>query len=503
MSTTYNTRKDESLIEYQTVKANTTTVSQWVDAFNNNAIAGQQFITYLGLTLANSVFIGPSLGISTPSIGKVPVSSLTNLANSFTNVSPDNLELDNFYLYFRNINQILLLDQKTFDITDYADGKMHLFYINSDLGFRISDIFDQRDDEILLFRFILNTNLRFQQVYCLFQRFGTSVYDGAWEYYQVNGCVPQQSASKLKLSLTEGFIKRSGLRFDIHENPDIFIIEDNSIPFPLRYVEADNTIDYSKDTTDTVISNKVLNYYTKSLSTITDGKFTVQRVLFDVYERCLILQYGDSAYDTMEQALTSIQNITYPYPYDTNYRPLFIPIGLIFIESGATDLSDADQAVFVQQTTQTTLEQDSTLFAEDAYARGRIAVIREELDRLHEQVDTIETTLRNHMNDKSNPHQVTKAQVGLGNVDNYSFAKIKELLIGVVTNDTLDDRYVNVTGDTMTGGLTINHADGLVTTGRLTGGQNYITLNGVRLYLGTNPSSISGMRNGDYAIYYE
>ncbi len=38
----------------------------------------------------------------------------------------------------------------------------------------------------------------------------------------------------------------------------------------------------------------------------------------------------------------------------------------------------------------------------------------------HAEVGVVQTNLNNHINDKANPHEVTKAQVGLGNVDNTS-----------------------------------------------------------------------------------
>ena len=48
-------------------------------------------------------------------------------------------------------------------------------------------------------------------------------------------------------------------------------------------------------------------------------------------------------------------------------------------------------------------------------------------------------TVQEHLNDKRNPHDVTKAQVGLGNVQNYPVASDSDLKSGVAT-----DRYVTV-----------------------------------------------------------
>lgn len=38
----------------------------------------------------------------------------------------------------------------------------------------------------------------------------------------------------------------------------------------------------------------------------------------------------------------------------------------------------------------------------------------------NEKITTITTSLNSHINNKSNPHSVTKTQIGLGNVDNTS-----------------------------------------------------------------------------------
>lgn len=66
-----------------------------------------------------------------------------------------------------------------------------------------------------------------------------------------------------------------------------------------------------------------------------------------------------------------------------------------------------------------------------------------------------------HKANYSNPHNVTKAQVGLGSVDNYSRAYYDSRygLLGtgegqLRTNAQNDARFVNVTGDTMTGSIT-------------------------------------------------
>lgn len=64
-----------------------------------------------------------------------------------------------------------------------------------------------------------------------------------------------------------------------------------------------------------------------------------------------------------------------------------------------------------------------------------------------QSLDEIEYDLTTHINDKDNPHEVTKAQVGLGNCDNTSDL---DKPISTATQTALDGK-VNDTGDTLTG----------------------------------------------------
>lgn len=481
--------------QFQTIDV-TNTIGQWVDAFNHNALAASDHTWYLGEMLYNGILY---TGLET--IGGVKIQSLTNTAIS--HMSPQNIELDNFYLYFRDINKVLLVDQVTFDLRPYCDGQPHFFYINSELGFRVSQEFKIETNEVMLFRFILNQNEVFTQCYITAQRFGSNVYDTADEFYLVKGCVPIP-VKKLQLRLGDGTIKRSGIRFDNHQMPDLLEIEDKEVPFNLRYIEADNTVDFTKAVTRDAIPNKKLDYKTKTLTNVSTGKFTIQRILYDVYTDCLIMQYGDAEYNDMNSALTSFNNVSYPFPYD---NLMFIPMGLMIIKQGCTDLGDIEQCMLVQQLNITINPTDSVFFAEDSYARGRLQVLKNEIDDLQKQIDAanarmdkmdtrmdnmdtrmsnmdtrmdgIDKTIDNHKKDYNNPHKVTKAQLGLGNTENYSRSDLENYFNG---------KYVRLTTDqTVYGNKTFN--DQLATN------QAYIKVNGRKVFIGGSPS---GQSVGDF-----
>lgn len=70
----------------------------------------------------------------------------------------------------------------------------------------------------------------------------------------------------------------------------------------------------------------------------------------------------------------------------------------------------------------------------------------------------VQTSLTSHTNNKSNPHAVTKAQVGLGNVDNTSDANKP---ISTATQNALNGKQATVTGGASTitsSNLTANRA---------------------------------------------
>lgn len=458
--------------DFKTVSLSNT-VSEFVDAFNNNALASSNHTWYLGEMLYNGLLY---TGLET--IGGQQLHSLTNL--NISSISPVNLEFDNLYLYFRDINKILLVDQKTFDLSSFNTNQPTFLFINSRLGFRASQNPKQQDDEIQLLRFIISETGIFKQCYVTAQRFGSNVYDTADEFFQVTGCTPLPY-NNTQLKMGDGSIKRSGIKFDYHQVPDILTILDNNEAVPIRYITDENTVNFDDPISYDVITTKYLNYTTNTLSNVPSDKFTSQRILYDPYTNCLIIQYGDGYYGSMSEALSSLENLVYPFPYNTL---MFIPLAVIFIKKGCTDLSNTDECQIVQHLSTTVERGNSTFFAEDAYARGRIAIIQQQFNDLQTslstQIQTVTNNLNSHVNNLSNPHQVTKAQVGLGNVDNISFSSMKT---------ELDSRYIKKSGNEVKN-------NNLTITGEFSTSPTYIVVGGRRVYV----ASASGQRVGDYLL---
>lgn len=100
------------------------------------------------------------------------------------------------------------------------------------------------------------------------------------------------------------------------------------------------------------------------------------------------------------------------------------------------------------------------------------------LDRLKDQagitsdIDAVQTNLETHINNKSNPHEVNKAQVGLGNVDNTSDANKP---ISTATQNALNSKFNASDGNALK--QTIENMPNLVVTeGRLSHKNDRISL---------------------------
>ena len=481
ISTEYNTNENVYSRDFLAIDVSNT-IGDWVDAFNNNALASTDHTWYLGEMLYNGL-----LYTGRETIGGQTVVPFVNL--NISSVPISELVLDNLYIYFRDINKVKLVDHLTVDLSDYNNSQPMFFYLKSNFGFRISQEFNQAANEVMLFRFIIRNGV-FSQCYLTAQRFGSNVYDSAKEFYTVQGCqpLPVGNSYPTSIKLDDGTIKRSGIEIANHQIPDIHEVEDNDIPFNLRYIESDNTVDYSKATTYNVDPDHYLIYASGTLSNVPTGKFTVQRILYDVYENCLIMQYGSSYYNSMQEALSAIDNVDYPFPYS---ELMYIPLGLMFIKKGANDLSDAEQCILVQHLNTTPTNTDSAFFAEDSYARGRLSAIANDVADLQARLGALENsfgTLNRYIMFNGGPDAEHPGNTGLKEALKQDNATNPALGLGDywIKKNVAD----STTGKlTMSGGAEVTAGNLVVgTNNELQAVKNYIVVGGVRLYVNARPS---------------
>ena len=349
-------------------------MSDLVHNFNENAKSCSFLDDTIGTMLWNGVLFK---GLET--VGGKTITPLQSL--DLSGVNPEYLLLDNISLYFKKNNKFLDLNMETINLKNYNTNRIQFLFFseasNGSLSYRVADTMDQLADELLFARFQINTDGKFQQFYIMAQRVGTNMYNAADEFYVVDGCYVKPS-EKLYLGMTKGTVKRSGIDFTDDYTPDIMLFDYNiTVHRSIRYIETDNTIDYTKSSRDTVITDKYLNYDTKTLINIPEGKYSIQRILWDIYDGSLIIQYGDQIYDDYSTAVSGASWLKFPAPYNAK---IFIPLAAMIIKSGTTDLTNEENLIIVRRDEDVT---QPSIANEDTIARAQA---QEALRKLNQEI---------------------------------------------------------------------------------------------------------------------
>ena len=467
----------------------TNTYREMIDFWNKNVNSAEFIDGMVGTILSNGVLFNGN-----ETVDGMMIRPLTKV--ELSGVVQSNTIFDNFTFYFRDTNNVIETNRFPVDLLNYADGKPHFLYVREDLSYRISDYMFGGADEILLARFVINTNSTWNSFYIMAQRAGTPMYNAADEFYTVEGMYVK-SPGGLELSQTSGTVKRSGIDFTDKVSPDIYSFYNlTSERVPLRYVNVANEVDYSLAPTYNVITDKYMIYnmdvkkkiqaeqeiqaiqnlyymiedYSNSVAdelhnsivsggeqedleqivnayvdyinsiyvevdklynllgdpvlssvrraglltnknlinayietnltditaiteaqvvairnvpcyvininpaicpdplefvlqevqddldeinfnvgTIQDvptDKFSIQRVLWDVYEQTLIVQYGNQVYDTFEEAISGTGILDYPAPFG---KTIYIPLAIIVMKSGIISINDDIETIIIDR----------------------------------------------------------------------------------------------------------------------------------------------------------
>lgn len=546
--------------EFKTI-TNSNTISQWVDAYNNNALASSDIVYAMGEATFSAVLY---TGLETigNGVNAYKIEAFKDIAPDFKAVFPDNIVLDNWYCYFRNINRFLMISDLHIDLTDYSkyendeyvQGDLYHFFLNHQLGYRISHSPIPKEGEIRLFRFIAQNSI-IMQLMPTFPRYfyaGNNV-----DYMDITG-MDVKPSSNATLGLNDGYVDYDGITFDFHPVPDKKYYNDNkegsftvndpgegyiigdiigtnvneinlkitetlnpytkdemvtelgvnylpgqkafldgklyeclqettSMPtpsnttewrslgtagvivngeltrdpvqvdgagryanieitskpnqYPLLYNTVENKLDYT-NVLQVVDGSKIMNYKENRYINMGAGKFSIQRIHLDYLKDYLVVQYGNESFNTMREALDAVYSLSFPFVYNTYIFPV---LAYMIVRSDYTDLNDPEQCQIVQIHTHSTDIRDSENLATDSYARSilaqhtkQIQALNDWLTRLQKQTDTLEAEFDNHISNNlptpasiksginQNPHRVTKAEVGLGNVDNIA---LKDMVV--------------------------------------------------------------------------
>ena len=85
-------------------------------------------------------------------------------------------------------------------------------------------------------------------------------------------------------------------------------------------------------------------YPAGSLEPVPDGKFTIQRILWDVYEDCFIIQYGNKIYNSFNEAAASSGLMDFPAPFG---KTIYIPMAILVLKSGITSINDDNDTLII------------------------------------------------------------------------------------------------------------------------------------------------------------
>lgn len=174
----------------------------------------------------------------------------------------------------------------------------------------------------------------------------------------------------------------------------------------------------------------------------------------------LTYRWSGTAYVEISQSLALGETSSTAYAGDkgkaTTDKLNRIPNKLIIDANGVT-YNDPDSVVlkytFYKQQEQETSTDIHTINAATTATPGIMtAADKTKLDGLKDQasitadIDAVQTNLETHINNKTNPHEVTKAQVGLGNVDNTADT---DKPISTATQTALDAKFSLTEGNSL------------------------------------------------------
>lgn len=174
----------------------------------------------------------------------------------------------------------------------------------------------------------------------------------------------------------------------------------------------------------------------------------------------LTYRWSGTAYVEISQSLALGETSSTAYAGDkgkaTTDKLNRIPNKLIVDTNGVT-YNDPDSVVlkytFYKQQEQETSTNTHTINAATTATPGIMtAADKTKLNGLKDQasitadIDAVQTNLETHINNKTNPHEVTKAQVGLGNVDNTADT---DKPISTATQSALDAKFSLTEGNSL------------------------------------------------------
>lgn len=288
-----------------------------------------------------------------------------------------------------------------------------------------------------------------------------TLYDflNAFGPFNIEGNEYAPAGNNLKLKRSAGKTFDADANYETSPMSPNIIVTDAANPVEIIYYYRDENGEWVNN--NAPVENVDPNHYDTGtgLAEVPTGKWTIQPVMFYAPWGTTDIQYGQRVYDTYAEARADIWTGVQLNPYNSRWDTFR---GWLFVKQGATDLSDPEQAVFVSagklglvsissgggsggeaNTASNIGSSGIGVFHDKLGVDLRFRKLNPNSSKLSITLDTTNkkidfdvvpeniahqslsgagtythAQLDAHVVNTNNPHSVTKAQVGLGNVTN-------------------------------------------------------------------------------------
>lgn len=168
--------------------------------------------------------------------------------------------------------------------------------------------------------------------------------------------------------------------------PSYILLIDNTI--------TQNPLDYALGSIQDDLN--AITFNVGQIKDVPTGKFTIQRILWDIYEGTLILQYGDKIYDNVNEAISGTDLVEYPAPFG---KTIYIPMAILIIKSGTTDLNNDIESIIIDRRW-IEVDQEMSSYA-DYVARAKADKAKDLIDKIlngdlaAKKADSLKCTVNN------------------------------------------------------------------------------------------------------------
>lgn len=198
-----------------------------------------------------------------------------------------------------------------------------------------------------------------------------------------------------------------------------------------------------------------------TIKSVDEGKFTLQRILWDIYDRSLIVQYGDTVYDTYDEAVAGSELLAYPAPFG---KTIYIPLAVLMIKSGITSINEDEDTLIVSRrwVVVDQLQEGFTDYVARAKAQKALDLINGIESKIESFVKEIANTVVNEKFEKAYPvGYILYSEIGTNPSEYLGFGTWKlygqgQVLVGYNSSDSTFNT-VGKTGGSKTTTLSVSN----------------------------------------------